>query len=239
MKASKLRTLWIILNSTAITVHFSLKTIFMYLLKTSTRARVDQVCRRWSQRLLKAIKTDYQVANPHHIDITQYPCCMIMANHSSHYDIPLCLAALPGSIRMLAKQELGKIPVFGKAMQMAEFPFVNRNNPRQAVKDLANAQKLMQDGIIIWVAPEGTRSHTGELQRFKKGGFKLAINAQATIIPIGIRGAHKILPTKTTQFHLHQAVTIHIGEPVDASAYSAANIDQLMAVMTERIQKLL
>lgn len=239
MKASKLRTLWIILISTVIVMHSSLRVIFMCLFKTSTRERIDQECRRWARRLLKAVKVNYEVNNPQHIDITQYPCCMLMVNHSSHYDIPLCFAALSGSIRMLAKQELGRIPLFGKAMRMAEFPLVDRQNTRQAIIDLAKAQKLMQDGVIIWIAPEGTRSPTGKLQRFKKGGFKLAVNAQATIIPIGICGAHKILPKNTIQFNLHQNVTINIGKPVNASQYTTENIDQLMTGVAEQIQELL
>lgn len=240
MQASKLRTLWIILISSAITIHSSLRIIFMCLLGKSARERIDQECRRWARRLLKAVKANYQVHNPHHVDVSQYPRCILMANHSSHYDIPLSMAALPGSIRMLAKQELGRIPIFGKALKMAEFPLVNRQNPRRAVKqDLANAQKLMQDGIIVWIAPEGSRSHTNELQRFKRGGFALAINAQATIIPIGIEGSQKILPAKTLQFHLHQTVNIHIGEPVDASAYRSEDINQLIENIREQIRHMI
>ena len=86
----------------------------------------------------------------------------------------------------------------------------------------------MESGIIMWISPEGTRSKNGKLAAFKKGGFITAIESNATIIPIGIRGAFDILPAKTRRFNIHQKVEIHIGEPVDASQYRIDNKDELI-----------
>ncbi|MEE9452504.1 MAG: lysophospholipid acyltransferase family protein [Gammaproteobacteria bacterium] len=225
--------------SILIVVTSSIKTFFMCFTGLATRKFIDQECRRFSHRLLKAVRTSFTVVNPHQVDIQQYTHCVLMANHSSHYDIPLCIAALPGSIRMLAKKELGRIPLFGKALQMAEFPLVDRQNPRQAVKDLKKAEELMRSGIIIWVAPEGKRSTTDQLQPLKRGGFSLAIKTKATIIPIAIYGSRKILPTKTLKFGLHQHVEIRIGAPIDASTYNLQNAKALMGKVTNVMQQLL
>ena len=86
----------------------------------------------------------------------------------------------------------------------------------------------MKSGIIIWVAPEGTRSKTGKLAKFKKGSFITAIQAQAVIIPIGIRGASDIIPAKTLHINLEQKAEIHIGEPIDASHYTNETRDELV-----------
>ena len=68
-------------------------------------------------------------------------------------------------------------------MTAAEFPFVDRKNRYQAIKDLAYAQQLMESGIVIWIAPEGTRSKDGKLAPFKKGAFITAIQCQSHDYP--------------------------------------------------------
>ena len=94
----------------------------------------------------------------------------------------------------------------------------------------------MRSGIIPWIAPEGTRTRTGEMQPFKKGGFILAIQTEATIIPMGIRGSDKILPPDTWAFHANQKVEIHIGEPVNPKDY--ANAQELMAAVEKKVKDL-
>lgn len=96
----------------------------------------------------------------------------------------------------------------------------------------------MESGIILWVAPEGTRSKDGKLAPFKKGGFITAIQAKATIIPIGIRGAFDILPARTFNIHLNQKAEIHIGEPIDAAQYTIENKEELIEKTHQSIKKL-
>jgi len=126
----------------------------------------------------------------------------------------------------------------GKAMAAAEFPFIDRKNKYQAIKDLAYAQQLMESGIIMWIAPEGTRSKDGKLGPFKKGGFITAIQSKATIIPIGIRGANNILPARTFNLHLKQKAEIHIGQPIDASQFTVDNKELLIQQTYEEIKEL-
>jgi len=151
-----------------------------------------------------------------------------MVNHRSHYDIPLSFVSLPGSIRMLTKNELFKIPIWGKGMKAAEFISIDRKNLEQALKDLDEARRLMLSGIVLWVAPEGSRSRTGKLGEFKKGGFMLALQTGAIIIPVGIKGSETILPPDSLDFYLNRKVDITIGEPLDAALY---NVDQRDALM--------
>jgi len=133
---------------------------------------------------------------------------------------------------------MSKIPIVGKGMTAAEFPFVDRKNRHQALKDLEAMQKLLESGIVMWIAPEGTRSHDGKLASFKKGAFITAINSKATIIPMGIRGAFNILPARTQQFNLNQKAEIHIGKPIDASLFSLENKDELIDIVYNSMKKL-
>ncbi|HAT8940625.1 TPA: 1-acyl-sn-glycerol-3-phosphate acyltransferase [Legionella pneumophila subsp. pneumophila] len=239
MKISRLKTFWIITRLFYYTGVACTRSIFKYLFSTPTRPWVDKVIHHWVDQLLNAVKVEYKVINPHNVQPQPGKATILMCNHSSAYDIPLGFKAFPNnSIRMLAKRELSKIPLLGKGMAAAEFPFIDRKNRFQAVKDLEFAQQLMESGIILWIAPEGTRSKDGKLAPFKKGGFISAIQAKATIIPIGIRGAFDILPARTFNIHLNQKAEIHIGEPIDAAQYTIENKEELIEKTHQSIKKL-
>ena len=140
---------------------------------------------------------------------------------------------------MLAKSELYRIPFLGRAMLAAEFPSVARHNPQQARRDLLRARQMMESGIVLWAAPEGTRSADGHLQPFKKGCFHLALDTDAVIVPLAIRGIHQVLPARTWRLNLGMPVEVEIGEPIDASQYSVERLPELMAETRARPQAML
>jgi 1-acyl-sn-glycerol-3-phosphate acyltransferase len=160
-----------------------------------------------------------------------------MSNHSSLYDIPLIFAALPGSIRMLTKSELFRVPIWGRGLAAGEFVSIDRSDLDRAIHDLAAARDKMIDGIVLWVAPEGTRSRDGTIGSFKKGGFMVALETGAMIVPIGIRGARDVLPARTLAFELGRTAEVHVGEPIDAAAYRGDR-RRLMADVDRRIRAL-
>ncbi len=224
-----------------ITLDISTRTVTQYWrgpLKM-TRAWSDKTIQNWSYRLLKAAKVNLQVHKKKPIELKPNQSYIVMCNHTSHFDIPISLVALPEiSLRMMAKKELYSIPVFGKAMSSADFPMIDRNNRRQSIKDLAHARELMKSGIVVWVAPEGTRSKTGALGEFKRGAFLMAIDAKAIIIPMGIRGAEKILPAQSLGLSMGETVDVYIGDPIDASQYTSAQKDDLLEVVRNSIADL-
>ncbi|MGI6393555.1 MAG: lysophospholipid acyltransferase family protein [bacterium] len=117
---------------------------------------------------------------------------LVISNHQSVFDIPVIGAALPLNLRIFAKKELLKIPLFGQLLLMYDFVFVDRNNPRQAVKDLKKASEKMELFSFL-VFPEGTRSKDGKVGKFKSGTFSLAIEANKAILPVALRGVSKIM----------------------------------------------
>lgn len=239
MKISKLRTLWIMFLSVIYTADACGLSTIKRLTGKTNRAWVDKTILRWANRLLNLVGVKCTVVNPHNVEPQPGKVTIVMCNHSSLYDIPLSFKAFPNhSIRMLAKKELSKIPIMGKGMTDAEFPFIDRKNRHQAIKDLEAVRQLLESGIVMWIAPEGTRSKNGKLAAFKKGAFITAIDAQATIIPMGIRGAYDILPAKTTQLNINQTAEIHIGEPIDASTFTHETKDELVALVHQSMLKL-
>ena len=240
MKISQLRTAWILCAIIFYTALDSTRCICKYFFSNITREWTDKVIHHWVDNLLNQVQVAYKVINPFNTQPQKGKATIIMCNHSSAYDIPLAFKAFPNhSIRMLSKKELKKVPLMGKAMTAAEFPFIDRKNRYQAIKDLAYVQQLMESGIVMWVAPEGTRSKDGKLKPFKKGAFITAIQSQATIIPIGIRGANEILPARSFNLHLQQKAEIHIGSPIDASQFTIENRQELIQQTFTAIKELI
>ncbi|MDP3558804.1 MAG: lysophospholipid acyltransferase family protein [Legionellaceae bacterium] len=195
---------------------------------------VDDFLQNWGQTLLRWLGTKCTVVNPKNICPKLGRPTIIMCNHSSMYDIPISFLVFPkSSLRMLAKRELSRVPFLGGAIRAAGFPMIDRKNREQAIRDLAEVRKLMEQGSVIWMAPEGTRAKDGRLGSFKKGGFVLAIQTQAVIIPIGIRGASDILPTHTFLVQENKPVEVHVGAPIDASEYTL----QMRAQLLEKVRE--
>lgn len=236
--ATLARRLGVVLGSVLVTAGFCIDVLIRAAFRRLDRSRVDRYTRRWAVLLLRLVRMDLSVVGeaPDLSDGRRY---IILCNHASHYDIPAIFATMPGSIRMLAKAELYRIPLLGITMRTAEFPSINRRKRTQALKDLERARAMMESGIVLWAAPEGTRSRSGELLPFKKGCFHLALDTDAVIIPVGIRGISKVLPARSWRFNLGQPVSVHIGEPVDTREYSREQLDTLMLETRQRIQGLL
>ena len=228
-----------VLHAFGLTFLISIWTIVEMAFYDVPRQAIDRRLRWWARHLLKRINLQYNIHNPHQVTIEKDKAYIIMCNHSSHYDIPLSLLALPGSIRMLAKKELLGIPIWGKAMRLSEFVSIDRNNPRQALKDMKYAKEKMENGILLWIAPEGTRSKNGELLPFKPGGFRLAIECGATIIPLGIVGTSKVLAAKSFAVTKNSRVDMILGKPIAASSYSKQQRNRLMSDVEQEIHNLL
>lgn len=198
----------------------------------------DKWLRWWAAKLVDAVRIDCTVNDPHGFKVEPGKRYIIMGNHRSHYDIPLMVLSLPGSIRMLTKKELFKVPIWGRGLRAGEFMTIDRSDIEQAKKDLAAARAKMEDGVVLWIAPEGTRSRTGRMGEFKKGGFVMAIESGATIIPVGILGSEKVLPPKTLDLVFDQKVTINIGSPIEASDYDLERKEDLMQEVRRSIAQL-
>jgi 1-acyl-sn-glycerol-3-phosphate acyltransferase len=124
------------------------------------------------------------------------PSCgaVLVANHQSIVDIPMLLSAFPRPVRFLAKRELGEIPLFGKAMAAAGNLFIDRDDPRDAVRMLRDVGARLRDGQLVVVFPEGTRSMGGSIGEFRPGAFYLAQKSGAPVVPVYIDGGYRAIP---------------------------------------------
>ncbi len=124
-----------------------------------------------------------------------------MPNHASLFDIPALMACIDRPFRWVAKKELFRIPLFATALRAAGTVCVDRRHREKAVASLTQATDRLRGGESFTIFPEGTRSPDGRLLPFKKGGFMIAVHAQAPIIPVAIRGSAAVLPKHRLRIH--------------------------------------
>ncbi len=234
-KITSLRFYWISLMTGVITFWYSLKVIVGSIFVRKIRPLVDQAMYIWASKLLNLIQVRVVVTGREHMPANNQRPVLIMCNHTSLYDIPVSAVALNTSLRMLAKKELFKIPIFSSALRRGEFLSIDRNNREQSIKDLKNAKTKMLDGIILWVAPEGTRSKNGRLGQFKRGGFHIALDAGALIIPLVIKNIDKVQSGDNLTLTIDQDVNVEICEPVDTANYSYEQRKKLVQDVRNRM----
>ncbi len=235
-KASKLRFYWIAFMTGVYTFWYCSKVVIGTLVFADYRAYVTRIMLAWSSRLLGLIRVTVKVTHRENFPEHSHRPVIVMCNHSSLYDIPISAVALNVDLRMLTKKELFKIPVFSAALRRGEFISIDRHNRDQSLKDLARAKAKMLEGIILWVAPEGTRSKDGRLAEFKRGGFHLALETQALIVPIVVKDIHKVQAGKDLTLYLNQEIEVEICEAVDAAKFT---VDTRKALVNEVRGKML
>lgn len=140
---------------------------------------------------------------------------VLIANHQSILDIWICMAAIPLKIGFFAKEELLKVPILGSDIYHQGHFFVDRNNPRKAVKQMKRVKEKIKKGHVVMIFPEGTRSSDFKIASFKRGAFQIALEAGATIVPIYIDGSGRVLP-KNRLLITPKPVSIHIGKALKA-----------------------
>ena len=163
---------------------------------------------------------------------------VVMSNHGSLLDIPAMMGAVPGSVRMVTKQELTKVPLWGQALIASGFVPVDRNNRAKAIAQLEKAKEMLSKGVNIWISPEGTRARDGLLAPFKKGGFHVAMDLNVPIIPAWIEGAQDIIPPDQFICRYDGNVTVRFGAPIATMGHSKDNMGALMSQVREAILEL-
>lgn len=157
-----------------------------------------------------------------------------VANHQSQLDIPALILAMPVDFRAVAKRELLFIPIFGWALWLAGFIFIDRADRRRAIMSLERAAQKVRRGTSIVVFAEGTRSPDGRLLPFKKGGFILALQAGVPIVPVSIRGGAALLPKGSLRLRPGQ-IEVLFGAPIETTAFSLEEKDLLIEEVRRQV----
>ncbi len=159
------------------------------------------------------------------------------SNHESNVDPPVVFQALHPRLHVLFKAELKKLPILGKVMVAGGFVPVERERKEASMASIELAAQSLRAGNSFLIFPEGTRSRTSQLLPFKKGGFIMAIKAQAPIVPVAVSGGRAAMQ-KGSWFVRPVMVDVKIGDPVETTGYSLDDRDDLIEVVRARIEEL-
>lgn len=175
------------------------------------RGFYDQEQAAWGRRLLRANGATLRVEGLEGLD--PGGAYVFVANHASLVDIWALLAAVPQSVKFLAKRELMSWPLFGRVLRAAGHLPLDRGDLRHASAAYDEAAVKIRLGTSAAVFAEGTRTRTGALLPFKRGPFVLAIRAGVPVVPTWIGGTFEMLPRGSLRPRPGDVV-VRLGRPI-------------------------
>lgn len=221
-----LRTVWYYLVLLVATVIHAVGTLVAALLRVKHRPGgvYDWGTSDWARWVLWGAGTPVQVEGRERIPAGPV---VYASNHSSMFDIWALAAALPGSIRFVAKQEIVRYPLLGPAMLAAGHVAIDRTNRPRAIEAYGTAARRIRElGVSTVVFPEGTRSRTGELLPFKNAPFGLAIAAQVPVVPVYVHATFRILPKGAWRLR-PRPIRVLVGEPIPTTGLELRDRERL------------
>ena len=146
-------------------------------------------------------------------NILREEAVLFVGNHRSMLDIPLFYGYTPKPVGFVAKDSINKVPIINLWMRCVGCLFIDRSSPRAGLKTIIKGIDMIKEGDSMFIFPEGTRSKTGEMGRFKPGSLKLAEKSGCAVIPTAIIGTENLFEANGHRLKSAKCKII-FGEPV-------------------------
>jgi len=166
--------------------------------------------------------------------IDQDQAYVIVPTHQSMLDI-VFFNMLRHRLRWVSKIEVFRMPLVGWEMRMTKYIELVRGNKSSVIKMMEQCVESLQDGISVVIFPEGTKSLTGAIGKFKTGAFQLAIKTDKPLLPVLIDGTGEILPKKGLIFGSRRIVRIRVLDPIFPGQFGTGEPEELAT----RVQSLM
>ena len=181
----------------------------------------------WGRAICHLTPVDVEISGSENLDKNK--SYVIAANHQSQYDIFVLYGWLNTDFKWVAKKELQKLPLVGLAMEKMGHIFIDRRNRQAAIHSLEAARNKIRNGISVLFFPEGTRTKTGEMDAFKKGAFKMALDLELPVLPVSIIGTREIMPTNSFNIKPGKVkMIIHPAIEIESYKNDASGVTKLM-----------
>src|SRR6187402_2933624 len=161
---------------------------------------------------------------------------VFVSNHQSIYDIPILFWSLPYQLRIIAKESLGNFPFLGWHLRRTGHMLVDRRHPDRS-RIFGWASRLTSNGLSLIVFPEGTRSRTGMMGKFKGGSIMLAMQAGLPIVPISVIGSRHVM--KKGELTTRPGnVKLIVHEPIELPANAEPSVNQVRE-LADRVREVI
>lgn len=196
-----------------------------------TRRAVDLITSVASDAALAVLGVDVEVVGEHYL-WSDRPCVFII-NHQSKFDMFLMMYLMRRGFTGVAKKEAANTPGFGTFMKMADMAFLDRSHTGRAIDALKPAVERLKQGLCVAIAPEGTRSWTPRVGKFKKGAFHMAQQAGVPVVPVVIRNAGEIMG-RNDQTMRSGKVQVAVLAPIDVKQWRPEEMDARVAEVRQQ-----
>jgi 1-acyl-sn-glycerol-3-phosphate acyltransferase len=191
------------------------------------------VAMNWARILSWLTPMRVSVEGSENVDRTR--SYVVVANHSSQFDILALYGYLDLDLKWVIKKELRNFPGLGIGCEKVGHIFVDRQNPEAARRSVNEALERLGDGVGILFFPEGTRSEDGRLLPFKKGAFRIAIDEQMPVLPVTIIGTRAICPAKTLRIYPGK-VRLVVHQALETNGMAVDDMPDLIAAARAAIE---
>lgn len=147
---------------------------------------------KWWSRLICWLAL-CSVSTSGHENLDPKQSYIFVANHQGAFDIFLIYGFLNQNIKWMQKQSLRKIPFVGYASEKAGHVFVDSSNPKARAASIKKAKEQIVDGVSMVIFPEGARTRTGKMGKFKRGAYYVAHDLRLPVVPLTINGAYDVM----------------------------------------------
>lgn len=197
---------------------------FIALLYKPRQEVVHWVSNTWGSSVLEHLNIKVNVFGHKHLGKSP---AILVTNHQSLLDFFVMCKLAPFKTTAIAKKSLLYLPLIGLFMKIAGVVFIDRSHQGRALEAMDTARQIIKKGYTVLIAPEGTRTHTGELQPLKKGAFYLALQTHLPMIPITIVNAYELFP-RHAWFPKPGAIDVFIDSPIDTSSWTEETLPQVI-----------
>jgi len=196
----------------------------------------DWAARSWSRWILWASGCEVRVEGLENVDLGSPQ--VLVGNHQSWFDVPAVAAHLPKRFHFVAKKELERVFVFGRAWKAAGHISIDRTDRESAVRSLEQAGRQLRDehsAVVIFA--EGTRAPTDALQPFKKGAFMLALHSGVPLVPFSVAGSRRVMPKGSWRVR-RAPIIVRFGAPISTAGMEHTDRDELVERVRDEVRRL-
>jgi len=157
---------------------------------------------------------------------------VFISNHQGAFDIFLVYGFIGQKIKWVMKKSLRKIPFVGLACEKAGSIFVDTSSHQARSKTIEDAKTQLENGNSVIIFPEGTRSHTGKMGKFKRGAYQIALDLKLPIVPMTLNGTYEVMPSGSYFLNPHKLELI-IHNPIPTDLIQVEDIQDVVVKIQE------